>query len=79
MYNVYVILSSSDNRRYIGSTGQLQKRLNDHNSGESRSTKNRGPWTLIHVESFDSRGQAMIRERFLKSGKGRELLAGMYK
>jgi len=37
-------------------------------------TKNRGPWGLVYQERYGSRSEAMIREKFLKSGKGREML-----
>ena len=74
MFHVYVLLSSTKNNRYIGFTGNLEKRIRDHNFGESRYTKNRGPWKLIYTEEFNLRSDAMSREKFLKSGKGREFL-----
>jgi len=74
MYYVYVIFSLSHKTRYIGSTSDLGKRLLDHNTGKSRYTSGRMPWKLIHKESFDSRKEALKREKFLKSGKGREFL-----
>jgi len=37
-----------------------------------KSTSHHGPFKLIHTEEFSSRSEAMIREKFLKSGKGRQ-------
>jgi putative endonuclease len=74
MYYVYVLKSVSTNIRYVGQTTDLDKRINAHNSGDSRYTKNWGPWVLAHKEPFTTRSEAMIRERYLKTGKGREFL-----
>jgi putative endonuclease len=30
------------------------------------------PWTLIHTETFEIKQQALLREKQLKAGKGRE-------
>lgn len=74
MYKVYVLRSLSGQGRYVGSSSDFEKRFLDHNSGKSRYTKNRGPWKTIYTEEYSSRGEAIRRERFLKSGKGREFL-----
>jgi len=74
MYAVYVLKSKSNGKRYIGQTANLAKRVCDHNNGMSKYTKNRGPWGLVYQERYGSRSEAMIREKFLKSGKGREML-----
>ena len=64
---------------YTGQTQDLNQRVEAHNSGFSRYTKGRGPWKLVHHEEYDSRGAAMKREMFLKSGKGRELVKKLIK
>ncbi len=79
MFYVYVLLSLSYNNHYIGSTGNLDKRVEEHNSGKCRYTSGRLPWKLIYQEEYASRSEAMKREKFLKSGKGRELLKEMIK
>ena len=50
------------------------QRLGQHNAGISKSTKHWRPWELVHQEAFETRAEAMTRERFLKSGKVREEL-----
>ena len=74
MYKVYVLKSQVSGYRYVGQTSNLSKRITDHNSGESKYTKNRGPWALVYNESYQSRSEAMNREKYLKTGKGREFL-----
>ena len=64
---------------YTGATSNLEVRLSQHNSDQSRSTKNRGPWTLIHNEEFSTLAEALRRERFLKTGRGRDELKKLLK
>ena len=77
MYTVYVLRSLKNNYRYIGQTNNIDKRLAEHNSGLSKSTKNIRPLVLDYSEEYATRSEAMKRERFLKSGKGREWLVSI--
>ncbi len=72
MFFVYVLKSLVDGRLYIGQTSNLEKRLSSHNKGKVRSTRRRVPFKLIHFEKYSSRGEAIRRERFLKSIKSRD-------
>jgi putative endonuclease len=74
MFAVYVLQSAAATRRYIGSTADVTVRLAQHNAGLSSSTKGWRPWTLIYQESFATRAEAVRRERFFKTGRGREEL-----
>ena len=78
-YFVYILKSQSTGKFYTGQTSNLENRIEVHNRGLSPYTKGRGPWILIYYEEFSSRGLAMKREKFLKSGKGREYLKGYLK
>jgi putative endonuclease len=75
---VYLLQSESTGRVYIGQTSDLQRRLREHNDtelGRRRYTRRlKGPWQLRYSEEHVSRSEAMRRERFLKSGQGREWL-----
>jgi putative endonuclease len=71
---VYVLRSLTTGRSYTGATSDLEVRLAQHNSDQSPSTKHRGPWKLIHREEFSTMAEALRRERFLKSGRGRDEL-----
>jgi putative endonuclease len=55
-------------------TNHLERRLMEHNNGENRSTKAYRPFTLIYSEEFPDRISARIKERYLKSGVGKEFL-----
>jgi putative endonuclease len=63
------ILQNADGRPYVGSTG----RLAEHNAGLNRWTRLRRPWRLAYSEVHDSKGKALARERFLKTGVGRHI------
>lgn len=76
MFYVYVLQSDSTGRFYIGQTNDLTDRISVHNSGLARYTRSRVPWTLVHTEEYETRGEAMVRERQLKGGQGREWLKG---
>ncbi|MFQ6616704.1 MAG: GIY-YIG nuclease family protein [Fidelibacterota bacterium] len=51
---------------YKGYTEHLDNRLARHNEGRVPFTRNKGPWKLVHVETFESRSRAMKRESQLK-------------
>jgi len=74
MYYVYVIHSLSYNSFYVGSTEDADKRLKEHNAGKCRYTSGRIPWRLDYKEEYSTRSEAMQREKFLKSGRGRAFL-----
>ncbi len=73
-YYVYVLYSSTIDRFYIGVTKNWQRRLDHHNLGLDRWTKRGVPWQLLYFEAYLNKTDAYRREKFLKSGKGRELL-----
>jgi putative endonuclease len=71
---VYVLRSAKDSGFYVGMTANLERRVREHNAGQNRSTKSRTPFEVIYVERCGSRTRARAREKYLKSGAGRELL-----
>jgi putative endonuclease len=78
MFSVYVLRSKTNGRFYTGSTANLAHRLEEHNTGLSSSTKNDGPWELLHHEEYPTRIGAMRRERELKTGAGRDELKRLF-
>ena len=74
---VYV-LENNVGRIYIGQTDDLERRLRQHNDREfdrrSFTKLHKGPWKLVYSEQFTSRTQALLREKQLKSHKGRDWL-----
>jgi putative endonuclease len=75
---VCVLVSQSTGRRYVGQTDDLPRRLAEHNDPghnlRKYTSRQKRPWGLVHVESFATRGEAMGREKWLKSGAGRDWL-----
>jgi len=67
MFFVYILESERNGRHYVGYTRNLKERLARHNNGMVRSTRNRGPWKIIHKESYQEKSEAIKRERHLKS------------
>jgi putative endonuclease len=72
MFYTYIIQSQTSGRFYVGHTEDLDNRVHEHNSGESKSTRNKGPWKLVYSESFPSRAEAQKREYEIKSKKSSE-------
>jgi putative endonuclease len=80
MYYVYVIRSKKTGRWYTGSTGDLRKRLREHNASNGRSwTRQRGPWEIIYYEASHNESDARTREKYLKSGMGKRYLENRLK
>lgn len=73
-YYVYVLRSINFERHYVGFTRTPHKRLRQHNAGKTRSTKPYLPWEILFFEEFASKEEALKREKFLKTGKGREYI-----
>ena len=74
MYYVYVLWSEKLQKRYIGCTADVEKRIGEHNRGCNKFTKGGIPWILVYQEEFTSKREALKREKFLKSGVGRAWL-----
>jgi len=75
MYWVYILENQNDKSWYIGFTSDLDRRLNEHQSGYgSRTTRIKKNWDLMYCEGYKDKKDAQGRERFLKSGSGRRFL-----
>ena len=69
---VYILRSESDPyRHYVGRSGDVEARLDWHNSGPSGHTLHHRPWRVIVSLEFPDEGTAIRFERYLKSGSGR--------
>jgi putative endonuclease len=74
MYFTYVLQSLMTNKFYYGSTQDLEKRLEVHNSGLVNYTSKFMPWILVYSETFETRIEAMKREKYFKTGAGRDFI-----
>ncbi len=78
MFYVYVLKSQRDSTLYIGLTQDLARRLQQHNRGHGRSTRAKRPFVLLLFERFETRAAARAREKYYKSGFGREILKASF-
>jgi len=74
---IYVLISTLDNKFYVGFTENLQQRLEDHNSGKVPSTSSRRPLNVIYYEAHLSKSDALRREQYFKTSKGKTTLKQM--
>jgi putative endonuclease len=78
MIFVYVIEGKAAGKRYVGITNNLLRRLGEHRGKESKAGQILGQFQLLHSERFPDYTTARAREKFLKSGQGREWLNSLY-
>lgn len=74
MFFVYAISSINHNYIYVGFTSNLPERIKRHNLGREKTTKPYAPYKLIYTEGVTTRKDARIREKYWKSGFGKEKL-----
>ncbi|MFA6376520.1 MAG: GIY-YIG nuclease family protein [Candidatus Paceibacterota bacterium] len=70
MHYVYILQSQKDNSYYVGSTGDLQRRLNEHNNGGEKFTTAKRLYTVVWYCAFKMKKQAIDFEKYLKQGSG---------
>ncbi|MBI2449916.1 MAG: GIY-YIG nuclease family protein [Candidatus Nealsonbacteria bacterium] len=78
-YYVYVLYSKAKDFIYIGYSENLVQRIQEHNSGKSKSTKHFIPLEVIHYEAYKNIKDAKRREEYLKTNRGKTTLMTMLK
>jgi putative endonuclease len=79
MYHVYVLYSKKFEKIYIGYSSNIDQRLKSHNDPGNRGwTKKYKPWILIYSEAVELKNMAILRERQLKSYRGRQFIKAHY-
>ena len=73
MITLYV-LKGKNGKRYIGITNDLTRRLRENRSNRSKGSQVLGEFVVLHTEKYADHTSARKREKFLKSGQGREWL-----
>ena len=74
MYYVYVLWSNRQKEFYIGYTGNLERRLKEHESGQCHTTARMDSPKLIFYEAFTLGQEAERRESYFKTSKGKKVL-----
>ncbi|MCH8068390.1 MAG: GIY-YIG nuclease family protein [Candidatus Marinimicrobia bacterium] len=74
-YTVYALHSPTHNKIYIGFTSDILGRMDSHNELATKGwTIKYRPWFVVHTEEFETKSEALKREKQLKSQKGREFI-----
>ncbi len=74
MFYTYILYSQRLDRYYVGSTNNLQRRLDDHNRGKDKYSRKGSPWELSFFETFSTRKEAYSREIEIKRKKSRSYI-----
>ena len=77
-YFLYILKSETTNRYYVGQSGDVEARIAYHNANYSLALRNRGPWKLMYIEEFQTRSEAVKRERQIKSWKDRRMIERLW-
>ena len=73
MFTVYILYSASFCKTYVGFTNNIMRRMEEHNTTSITGyTKNYRPWVLIYSEPFDVKAMALKKEKYFKTGVGRD-------
>ena len=78
MFYAYVLKSIEHDYYYKGHCENPEERLKEHNSGKTLSIRPFIPFKIIYLESFNTREEAIAREKYFKSAAGRRFLKGKY-
>ena len=74
-YTVYILWSNKIQRYYVGSTNDIEDRIERHNRREGNYTKRGSPWELIWKQScFDRKEAVQLELKIKKRGIKRYLL-----
>ena len=73
----YILYSSSLDKYYVGACNDINRRLNEHNSGKSKFTSKEIPLDVVHKEFYNSLPEAKKRESYIKKQKSRKLIINL--
>lgn len=71
MHCVYVLKSDSV-KTYVGRTSNIKRRIAEHRQQKVWTTKRMGIVELVYFEAFKVNSDAIRRERYLKTNKGKK-------
>ena len=73
-FYTYIIFSKTKNKYYTGITNNINNRLKEHNNKKTKTTSVANDWTIVFLDNFDTRKQAYILERKIKSTGAKKYL-----
>ena len=75
MYSVYILYSKSFDRYYVGYTNNIERRVAEHNRKKGKFTDKGIPWKLVFFENFQTKKEAIDREKYIKRRKSKIFIA----
>jgi len=79
MHGVYILRSKKGGSIYTGYSSNIKRRIEEHQKGKVSATKDKRPLELIYCELYKNKIDAMHREKFFKSGWGRNYIKRILK
>ena len=74
---VYILHSSKLDRYYVGYTNDINRRISEHNRTKGKYTDAGIPWSLVYSEEYETKKDAMNREKYIKSQKSKEYIKNL--
>ncbi len=74
-FHVYLLWSHSCRRTYVAQCEVVEKRVREHNAGKTFATRRCRPWRVVYQEEYQTRQEALRRERWYKTDGGRSHIA----
>jgi len=75
---VYILYSEKFDKTYVGFTASIIERFKSHNFlATSGYTVKFRPWKVVYLEVYNSKTEAMYREKWLKTGNGRTFIKNL--
>jgi putative endonuclease len=71
---IYILQSEVDGDFYKGITEDIDKRIYEHNTGQSQFTSTKMPWRLVYFKEMVSKKDAIIEEKRIKRLNRKSLL-----
>jgi len=72
---VYLLYSKNFDKTYVGFTSSIIQRFYSHNFLAKKGyTLQYRPWTVVYIEFYQTKSEALSREKWFKSGIGREYI-----
>lgn len=76
MWYTYILKNNISGKFYIGCTGNIEKRIKEHNYKRAITWTGQqsGQWNLVYKEEYNNKVEAMARERSIKKQKSRKYI-----
>ena len=76
-YFIYILYSVKIDKYYVGYTTDLDNRLSEHNRGKTSFSKSGMPWIRVYFETFETKSEALKREKYIKSQKSAKFIKAL--